>query len=74
MPIFSWVADTKKGRRLKGELEAANEKIALSQLKKRNFTVKKCKEKPKDLLAGLSFMQPKVTKKDVVISLQRKIF
>ncbi|RJR52440.1 MAG: type II secretion system F family protein [Desulfobacteraceae bacterium] len=67
MPIYQWVAVTKRGRKLKGELDAANEKMAQSQLKKRNLTIKKLKAKPKDLLAGLSFMQPKVTKKDLVI-------
>jgi len=67
MPIYQWVAVTKRGRRLKGELDAANEKMALGQLKKRNLTIKKLKAKPKDLLASLSFMQPKVTKKDLVI-------
>ena len=67
MPIYQWVAVTKRGRKLKGELDAANEKIALSQLKKRNLAIKKFKLKPKDLLSGLSFMKPKVTKKDLVI-------
>ncbi|MBW1798477.1 MAG: type II secretion system F family protein, partial [Deltaproteobacteria bacterium] len=67
MPIFLWVAQTKKGKTLKGELEAADEKIALSQLKRRNLTVTKIKPKPKDLFAGVAFMQPKVSKKDIVI-------
>ncbi|MBW2302821.1 MAG: type II secretion system F family protein [Deltaproteobacteria bacterium] len=67
MPVYLWVAETKKGRKLKGEIEAANEKIALSQLKKRNFTVKKLKPKPKDLFENISFLQPKVTTKDLVI-------
>jgi type IV pilus assembly protein PilC len=67
MPIFMWVAQTKKGKTLKGELEAADEKIALSQLKRRNLTVTKIKPKPKDLFANVAFMQPKVTKKDIVI-------
>lgn len=67
MPVYQWVAITKKGRKIKGDLDAANEKIALSQLKKRNLTIKKLKAKPKDLFAGVSFMQPKVTKRDIVI-------
>ncbi|MFH1122523.1 MAG: type II secretion system F family protein [Pseudomonadota bacterium] len=67
MPVYVWVAVTKKGRKLKGEIDAANENIALNQLKKRNFTVKKLKLKPKDLFAGISLLQPKITKKDVVI-------
>jgi type IV pilus assembly protein PilC len=67
MPIYKWVADTRKGRTIKGELEAADEKIARLQLKRRNLTVKKIKVKPKDLFANVSFMQPKVTAKDIVI-------
>ncbi|MCX5878244.1 MAG: type II secretion system F family protein [Deltaproteobacteria bacterium] len=67
MPVFVWVAQTKKGRKLKGEIDVANEAIALSQLKKRNFTVKKLKPKPKDIFGNISFLKPKVTKKDLMI-------
>src|SRR4030042_806178 len=67
MPIFMWVAETKKGRKLKGELEAADEKIAQNQLKRRNLDVKKIKEKPKDLFGNIAFLQPKIKKKDLVI-------
>ncbi|MBN2125334.1 MAG: type II secretion system F family protein [Deltaproteobacteria bacterium] len=67
MPVYQWVAITKKGRKLKGELDSPNERIALATLKKRNFQIKKLKEKPKDLFGNISFMQPKVTKKDIVI-------
>ena len=67
MPVYTWVAETRKGKTLKGELEAANEKIARLQLKRRNLGVKKLKEKPKDLLENVSFLQPKVTSKDIVI-------
>ncbi len=55
MPVYVWVAQTKKGRNLKGEIDAATEAIALSQLKKRNFTVKKLK------------LKPKVSNKDLVV-------
>jgi len=67
MPVYVWVAETKRGRKLKGELDAANEAIALNQLKKRNFIVKKLKPKPKDLFETISFLKPKVTKKDLVV-------
>ena len=67
MPVYQWVSETKKGRKLKGELDAANEKIAISQLKKRNFTIKKLKPKPKDLFENIAFLQPKVGNKDLVI-------
>jgi len=67
MSIYVWAGKTKKGRSLKGELEAADERIARIQLKKRNIEVTKLKQKPKDLFENISFMQPKVTNKDVVI-------
>ena len=67
MPVYKWVAVTKRGRTLKGEIEAADEKIARLQLKRRNLTVKKIKQKPKDLFENVSFLQPRVTKKDIVV-------
>ncbi len=65
--MYLWVAETKKGRKIKGELEAASEQIARSQLRKRNLKILKLKPKPKDLFANIAFMQPKVTNKDIVI-------
>jgi len=67
MPVYKWVAETKKGKILKGELEAGDERIAQLQLKRRNLTIKKIKVKPKDLFANVAFFQPKITAKDVVI-------
>ncbi|MBN2033696.1 MAG: type II secretion system F family protein [Deltaproteobacteria bacterium] len=67
MPVYVWVAETKRGRKLKGEIDAANEVIALNQLKKRNFSIRKLKPKPKDLFENISFLKPKVTKKDLVV-------
>jgi type IV pilus assembly protein PilC len=67
MPIYVWAGKTKKGRSLKGELEAADERIARIQLKKRSIEVTKLKQKPKDLFENIAFMQPKVTNKDLVI-------
>jgi type IV pilus assembly protein PilC len=67
MPIYVWVGKTKKGRSIKGEIEAADERIARIQLKKRSIHVTKLKQKPKDLFENISFMQPKVTNKDLVI-------
>jgi len=67
MPVYKWVAETKKGKTLKGELEAADERIAQSQLRRRNLKVKKLKPKPKDIFENISFMQPKVTNKDIMV-------
>lgn len=67
MPVYVWVAETKKGRKIKGELEAADERIAMGQLKRRNLQIKKIKPKPKDLFENVSFLQPKVSSKDIVV-------
>jgi len=67
MPIYNWVAETRKGKTIKGEIEAADEKAAGLQLKRRNLKIKKIKLKPKDIFENVSFMQPKVTNKDIVI-------
>ena len=67
MPIYIYTGKTKRGRALKGELEASDERIARIQLKRRGIEVAKLKEKPKDIFENISFMQPKVTNKDIVI-------
>jgi type IV pilus assembly protein PilC len=67
MPVYKWVAKTKKGRTLKGELEAFDQKGVSLHLKRRNLTVKKIRPKPKDLFENVSFLQPKVTTKDILI-------
>ena len=67
MPIYIWSGKNKKGRVIKGELEAVDERIARVQIKRRNIEVTKLKKKPKDLFENVSFMQPRVTKKDIVI-------
>ena len=67
MPLYLYTGKTKRGRALKGELEASDERIARIQLKRRGIEVTKLKPKPKDVFENISFMQPKVTNKDIVI-------
>ncbi len=67
MPIYLYTGKTKRGRALKGELEASDERIARIQLKRRGIEIAKLKQKPKDVFENISFMQPKVTNKDIVI-------
>lgn len=67
MPTYVWSGKNKKGRVIKGEIEAADERIARVQIKRRNIEVTKLKKKPKDLFENVSFMQPKITKKDIVV-------
>jgi len=67
MAIFLYWARTKRGKKVKGQLEAPDEKMALAHLKKRNLTVLKLRPKPKDLSEYIGFLKPKVHRKDVVI-------
>jgi type IV pilus assembly protein PilC len=67
MPVYKWVATTRKGKTIRGEIDAYNERIAEAQLKRRNLTVKKVKPAPKDLFENVAFMQPRVTGKDKVV-------
>jgi type IV pilus assembly protein PilC len=67
MPIYLYHGKTKRGRVTKGELEVPDERIARIQLKRRNIEVTKLKPKPRDIFENISFMQPKVTNKDLVV-------
>ena len=67
MPVYIAVVESKRGRKLKREIDAPNDKIAISNLKRQNYVVKKIKPKPKDIFESIAFMQPKVSNKDLVI-------
>ena len=67
MPVYKWVGETVRGKTMKGEIEAVNEKIARAQLRRRRLTIRKIKPKPKDLFENIAFFQPRITKKDIVI-------
>jgi type IV pilus assembly protein PilC len=67
MPTYIYAGRTRKGRVTKGQLDAADERIARIQLKRRNIDVTKLKQKPKDLFESVSFLQPRVTSKDLVV-------
>lgn len=67
MPLFVYKGINSYGEKRKGKIEAVNLAAAQSQLKKMRITPSLVKEAPPDLFAGVSFMQPKVTGRDVVI-------
>ncbi len=67
MPIYIYKGVNSYGEKRKGKLEAPSEAAAGSQLKKMRITPSLLKEAPKDIFADISFFQPKVTGKDVVI-------
>lgn len=67
MPVYVWKGTNSYGEKRKGKFEAANEAAAKSHLKRMRVTPTVLKEAPKDLFADISFFQPGVTAKDVVI-------
>jgi type IV pilus assembly protein PilC len=67
VPSFVYQGINSYGEKRKGKIEAVNLASAQSQLKKMRITASMVKEAPKDLFSSLSFFQPKVTGKDVVI-------
>ena len=67
MPVYKWVAETPRGRTIKGTIEAPNERLVKAQLRRRRLKLLKLKEQPKDIFENVSFLQPKVKPKDIVI-------
>ncbi len=67
MPVYVWKGKNSYGENRKGEVEALDLPAALAQVKRLRISNPVVKEKPKDLLANISFFRPKVTGKDIVI-------
>lgn len=67
MPAYNWKGTNSYGEKRKGKMEAPSEDYVRAQLKRSRITPSVIKEAPKDLFANVSFFQPKVKVKDVVI-------
>jgi type IV pilus assembly protein PilC len=67
MPVYLWVGKNRKDEVQKGEMEAANEEAVRASLTRMHITPTKVKAKPKDLFENVSFLQPKVKTKDVIL-------
>jgi type IV pilus assembly protein PilC len=67
MPVYQWVGKNRKSEVKKGELEAASQDAANAQLVRQWITPTKIKEKPKDLFANVSFLQPRVKERDIIL-------
>ncbi|RZB36188.1 MAG: type IV pilus assembly protein PilC [Desulfobacteraceae bacterium Eth-SRB2] len=67
MAVYSWSGKNRQNKKQKGEMEAPTEEAVRSELIRRNITPSKIKKKPKDLFANISFMQPRVKQKDIII-------
>ena len=67
MPEFVWKARSSAGMVVKGEMTAPNEFAVMARLKRMKFVNIKVKKKPKDIFENVSFLQPKVPTKEIVI-------
>ena len=67
MPIYLWQGKTRDGATKKGELESGSAEAVMGQLRSQGIVPGKVKEKPKDISEILTFLQPKVTIKDLVV-------
>ena len=67
MPVYLWEGKTPRGNIQKGAMEAGNEAAVKSALRGQKIKVTKVKAKPKDLLANVSFLQPKVSGKNLAV-------
>jgi type IV pilus assembly protein PilC len=67
MAVYQWVGTNRKNETRKGEMEASNESAVRSNLMRLRITPTKIKKKPKDLFENVSWLQPKVKEKDVIL-------
>lgn len=67
MPIYAWAGNTRYGEKRKGDLEARSPEAASGVLRAQGIMTSKVKEKPKDIQEIFTFLQPKVTVKDLVV-------
>jgi type IV pilus assembly protein PilC len=67
MAVYQWVGTNRKNETRKGEMEASNEGAVRSNLMRLKITPTKIKKKPKDLFENVSWLQPKVKEKDIIL-------
>ena len=67
MPVYQWKGKDKNNKKRKGEMEAATEETVRANLGRIKIKVTKIKEKPKDLLENVAFLQPGIKTKDIII-------
>ena len=67
MPLYIWKGKNSYGETRKGEVEAPDQAAALGYVKRMRITNPVIKPKPKDLFENITFFQPGVTGKEVVV-------
>ncbi len=67
MPVYQWVGKNRDNEVQKGEIEAVSDEAVKAQLTRQRITPTKVKKKPKDLFENVTFLQPKVKERDVIL-------
>ena len=67
MPVFLWEGTTRKDEVKKGEMEAVDELIVRSLLRRQGYKSIEVRKKPKDLLEYLPFLQGGINEKNIVV-------
>ena len=67
MPVYQWVGTNRKNETRKGQMEASNEAVVRSNLMRLKITPSKIKKKPKDLFENVSWLQPVVKERDIIL-------
>lgn len=67
MPIYRWRGTNRAGKKVKGEMEAPDPEVVGQTLRRQRIEVLNVKEAPKDIFENVSFLQPKVKEKDIVL-------
>ncbi len=67
MALYLWKGKNPKKKTVKGEMEAETVEQVRANLLRRKITATSIKKKPKDLFENISFLQPNVTEKDIII-------
>lgn len=67
MAVYTWAGRTRQGTNKKGVLEAGNKEAVMAQLRSQGILPISVKAKSKDISELFTFLQPKVTTKDLVV-------
>lgn len=67
MPVYIWTGKNRKGEVQKGEMDASSEDAVRSNLSRMRISPTRIKKKPKDLFENVSFLQPAVKQRDIIL-------
>ncbi len=67
MTVYIWEGRNRNNQIQKGQLESISEEAVRAHLGRIRIVPTKIKKKPKDLLEGISFLQPKIKEKDIMV-------